>query len=455
MAVIKLFGFEIGSCSKQNIAMRMLLTSALFAAIALQGMGSQPVEIHLSMSGKAGGLSVPVTYYLWLPPGEKPIRGIIIHQHGCGDPAARGGETAAFDLHWQALAEKHQCALLGSSYQPTDNCSLWSNPDRGSSDALQKALGMFAEQTSRPEIASAPWALWGHSGGAIWAFAMMQRFPGRTIALFMRSGLPVKFDGENEQRTTPPVRDVERSIPIMVNVEAKEKADERFGALYRGSQDLFRNWRAAGALIGFAADPRTLHECGNSRYLAIPFFDSCLKQRLPRRAGGGLRPMSTRSARFGDPATGKQVGSTAGPDEKLLCWLPDKATAAAWVDYVAHGEVTDESRPDSRPELLTADRMTNGDVFLTWRAKPDFESGIREFQIFRDRELVGTVPSGHTKKVGIPQFQELSYHDTPELPLAEMKFIDRNVPLKAHRYTVVMINGSGLASKSSKAERVP
>lgn len=99
--------------------------------------------------------------------------------------------------------------------------------------------------------------------------------------------------------------------------------------------------------------------------------------------------------------------------------------------------------------------MTNGDVFLTWRARPDFESGIREFQIYRDDELVGTVPSEHTRNIGIQQFQELSYHDTPVRPLPEMKFIDRDVPLKAHRYSVIMINGSGLASRAGKAERVP
>ena len=43
----------------------------------------------------------------------------------------------------------------------------------------------------------------------------------------------------------------------------------------------FREYRAKGAPIGFAPDPRTGHECGDSRYLAMPFFDARLAARLP------------------------------------------------------------------------------------------------------------------------------------------------------------------------------
>jgi hypothetical protein len=40
----------------------------------------------------------------------------VRYQHGCGTGASRGGETAADDLHWQALARRWDCALLGPSY---------------------------------------------------------------------------------------------------------------------------------------------------------------------------------------------------------------------------------------------------------------------------------------------------------------------------------------------------
>src|SRR2546425_7138080 len=44
----------------------------------------------------------------------------------------------------------------------------------------------------------------------------------------------------------------------------------------------FKEYRAKGGLIGFAPDPLTGHECGDSRYLAVPFLDACLATRLPR-----------------------------------------------------------------------------------------------------------------------------------------------------------------------------
>ncbi len=58
-----------------------------------------------------------VNYTLWLPSTDEPIRGIIVHQHGCGEGSCRSGLTGAYDLHWQALAEKHQCALLSPAYE--------------------------------------------------------------------------------------------------------------------------------------------------------------------------------------------------------------------------------------------------------------------------------------------------------------------------------------------------
>ena len=36
-------------------------------------------------------------------------------------------------------------------------------------------------------------------------------------------------------------------------------------------------------LVGVAIDPLSSHDCGNQRYLAIPWLDACLSARLPRR----------------------------------------------------------------------------------------------------------------------------------------------------------------------------
>jgi len=52
----------------------------------------------------------------WIPAGVKKLRGVIVHQHGCGEGSCKSGLTGAYDLHWQALAKKHACALLSPTY---------------------------------------------------------------------------------------------------------------------------------------------------------------------------------------------------------------------------------------------------------------------------------------------------------------------------------------------------
>lgn len=111
-----------------------------------------------------GELRFGVEFTVWIPPGLERVRGVIVHQHGCGAGACQGGATAAYDLHWQALARKHGCALLGPSYRQPDgaNCRLWCDPRNGSEAAFLRALDDLAAKSGRPELATAPWCLWGH-----------------------------------------------------------------------------------------------------------------------------------------------------------------------------------------------------------------------------------------------------------------------------------------------------
>ena len=46
-------------------------------------------------------------------------------------------------------------------------------------------------------------------------------------------------------------------------------------------------------------------------------------------------------------------------------------------------------------------------------------------------------------------FQEMSYHDTPEPPVAEMQYLDRTAKAgEKHTYAVVTINSAGLPTPS-------
>src|SRR4051794_35497993 len=81
--------------------------------------GGAYYEVTYPASKESGGLQMAVTYTLWVPDSAPKLRGIIVHQHGCGTGANKAGITAAHDLHWQTLARKWDCALLGPYYQQT------------------------------------------------------------------------------------------------------------------------------------------------------------------------------------------------------------------------------------------------------------------------------------------------------------------------------------------------
>ena len=111
-----------------------------------------------------------------------------------------------------------------------------------------------------------------------------------------------------------------------------------------GSIATFQEYRAQGAPIGFAPDPRTGHWCGDSRYLAIPFFDACLQMRLTDWTNI-LKPVDMSSAWLAIP-----FGDTAVPaaefkgDPNKAAWLPNAAIAKIWMEYVRTGTVSGHRR---------------------------------------------------------------------------------------------------------------
>src|SRR4030065_272558 len=66
--------------------------------------GGRALKVDYRGWNVPGELPTPVTYTLWIPDGAPHLRGIIVHQHGAGTTASIEGSTAAYDLHWQALA---------------------------------------------------------------------------------------------------------------------------------------------------------------------------------------------------------------------------------------------------------------------------------------------------------------------------------------------------------------
>ena len=406
-------------------------------------------RVRYEASDAPGGLIYPVQYTVWVPPGVATLRGVIVHQHGCGEGSCQSGQTGAFDLHWQALARKHGCALLAPSYEmrQDDDCQMWCDPRHGSGAAFQKALKDLGAMSQHPELEQVPWALWGHSGGGHWAGGMTLLHPERVAAVWLRSGVPLLEPNPDRPTILPhTVNEGALTVPMMCNPGTKEGVtvkEGRFAGVWPSNEAFFKALRGRGAHIGVAVDPLSSHECGNQRYLAIPWLDACLSARLPERAGEPLRAMPESEVWLA-PLLGSEAVPVARfeGDPKSAVWLPSEAVARVWMQYVKDTAVTDATPPPAPVRV-----QVRGDE-LTWEAEADLESGLAHFIIERDGKEIATVPDKPKNPFGRPIFQGLQYSDTPLKPLVEMRFKDASAEAgKTHAYRVIAVNTVGLRSE--------
>ncbi len=408
-------------------------------------------RVRYEASQEPGALSFPVNYTIWIPQGVKTLRGVVVHQHGCGEGSCSSGLSGAYDLHWQALARKHDCALLAPSYEQPQkaDCQLWCDPRNGSDKAFQKCLVDLGKKSGHPELAKVPWALWGHSGGGHWAGGMVLLHPQRVAAAWLRSGVPLLEVNTDRPAIKPhTIPAAALKVPVMCNPGTKEGVtvkDGRFARVWPANEIFFHGMRSKGGLIGVSVDPLTAHECGNQRYFAIPWLNACLQLRLPKKSDQPLRPMPTDKAWLANPTGFKAVPTAQYKGDPLkAAWFPNAAVARGWMQYVKDTSVADTTPPPAPTNL-----QVNGNQ-LTWQVQADLESGLGHFIIRRDNRFLVNVPQQGKNRFGRPLFQNLLYSDTPTQPLVPMQFTDtKTEPGKTYTYRVIAVNTVGLKSKPS------
>ncbi len=411
-------------------------------------------RVRYAASAKPGELAFAANFTIWIPKDVTTLRGVIVHQHGCGEGSCKSGLTGAYDLHWQALAKKHGCALLSPAFEQPEkaDCQRWCDPRNGSDAAFQKCLVDLGAKSGHPELAKLPWALWGHSGGGHWAGGMVMLHPDRIAAAWLRSGVPLlKPTPERATIKAHTLPDAALRVPIMCNLGTKEGVtvkEKNFAGVWPANETFFHELRGKGGLVGVAVDPLSSHDCGNQRYLAIPWLDACLSARLPKAAGDPLQAMPTDKAWLapvlgGDPAPAAMYKD----DAKKAAWLPNEAVAKAWMEYVKDTKVADTTPPPAPTNV----RMKGNQ--LTWEAEADLESGLAGFIIERDGQFLANVPEKGRNAFGRPIFQNLQYSDTPTQPLVPMQFTDAKAEGKQHTYRVIAVNTVGLKSKPSVETR--
>ncbi|MEZ6127417.1 MAG: hypothetical protein R3C59_01880 [Planctomycetaceae bacterium] len=450
--------------SRQTINAAFSIAAACFAVSAPLVFAQQPpydvfppaeppyYRVRYEASTEPGQLAYPVNYTIWIPSTARSLRGVVVHQHGCGEGSCRSGLTGAFDLHWQALARKHDCALLAPSYEQPDkaDCQMWCDPRNGSDKAFQRCLADLGEASGHPELSTVPWALWGHSGGGHWAGGMVLLHPDRVAAAWLRSGVPLLEP--NPERPTIKAHRLPVAalrVPIMCNPGTREGVtvkDGRFAGVWPANELFFNRIRSQGGLIGVAVDPLTAHECGNQRYMAIVWLDACLSARLPKSAAEPLNAMPTDDVWLAEP-----TGTVAYPEEKFdgdtlkAAWLPNARIAQAWMQYVKDTAVSDTTPPPA-PTHLRLDGRT-----LSWKVDADLESGLAGFIIERDGKVLANLPEEGKNPFGRPIFQNLQYSDTPTQPLVPLSYTDDQAePGASHSYQVISVNTVGLKSQPAK-----
>ena len=341
-----------------------------------------------------GDKYVSAEYRLWIPSGLRYVDGIIVKQHGCGDPAATNGLNHANDLQWQALAKRHDCALLGTRLWTRDGpCSNWADPENGSGAGFLKALEQLAALSRHSELRDAQWVLWGHSGVAFWSTSMLTKHPERVIAV-------IAVRGGELTNVGPQVT----SVPVLWAIGAKDN----IANCVQKPTDSYNRYRPQGAPWTLAIEAHAGHETGDTRFLAIPYLDTL----LPKRLRGLGRPLYN-------------IGATPSSS---VSWLPDLKVAQRFTHYSNLGIVPPQDDPDDPKDVKVTSAA--GVATISWRYEPDLYDGFPSFRIERNGLVIHTI--------GAPRH---NYGDAP-LTDGRFEFRDTNAPPKAS-YSVIAFNQLG------------
>jgi hypothetical protein len=267
----------------------------------------------------------------------------------------------------------------------------------------------------------------------------------------LRSGVPLFEPIEGRSIQPHDLPEAALRVPVMCNLGTKEGVtvkDGRFAGVWTAKEAFFKRMRSENGLIAVAVDPLTSHECGNQRYLAIPWFDACLSARLPKEIGDPLRrmpendgcvaPLQLDATKVIAPVPAAMFSG----EQATSIWLPSQAIAGAWTEYLVDTAVTDTT-PPSPPRNVQL--MENE---LSWEADADLESGLSHFIIERDGQAIATVPDKPKQSFGRKLFQGLQYSDTPTVPLTQMRYTIQTADTGlATQYHIRAVNTAGLMSK--------
>ena len=293
----------------------VLLTLAAAALISVRAAAQAPPGTVLEETVPPGRNYDKAEFRLWLPTGVDAVQAIAVLVPGSnGD-----GRGQVDDPVWQNFAVRHKLALVGVRLtdKPHDQGFIeeYVNVSQGSGQAFLDAMTAFAARARHPELATAPFLLWGMSAGGEFNYEFVCWKPERVVAFVVNKG--------NIYYTALAPK-AARSVP---------------GILFTGGKDLefrtstitglFAINRRGGALWALAEEPSAAHVVGRSRDVALVLFEDALALRVGD--GATLKPISEKSGFLGDikARTFQALGEDKVPNYPTA-WLPTARVAERW-----------------------------------------------------------------------------------------------------------------------------
>ncbi|HUQ87242.1 MAG TPA: hypothetical protein VM096_06765 [Vicinamibacterales bacterium] len=253
-------------------------------------------------------------FRLWVPPDVARVRAVLVLVPGSnGD-----GRPMAEDAFWQTFASKHRLAIVACRFtdKPHDQSFLedYVKMNGGSGQALLDAISSLANKSKHPEIATAPFLMWGMSAGGQVDYEFAAWKPERVIAFVVNKG------GVYYSALVPKAA---RGVPALLFVGDKD-LEFRVNTI----AGLFAVNRRAGALWAYVVEPDTAHAVGRSRDLGAMFFEDVLAMRL---SSDTLGPVPDKIGFIGDlRSLTFQPIAAVPPPTVPTSWLPTERIARAW-----------------------------------------------------------------------------------------------------------------------------
>jgi poly(3-hydroxybutyrate) depolymerase len=254
-------------------------------------------------------------FRFWAPPDAGPLQAIAVLVPGSnGD-----GRAAADDAVWQAFAKSHHVALVACHFKdkthPQSFIEAYVNVSHGSGQALLDVVNKFAARSNHPELATAPFLLWGMSAGGQFNYEFTAWKPERVAAFVVNKG-GIYFSAL--------VSPEARAVPGILFIGGKD-LESRIWTI----SGLFAVNRRGGALWSLTSEPGAGHIVRQSRDMALAFFDDILPMRIG--ANGALKPIAETVGFTGDlkTKTFTAIGDTKPPTEPNS-WFPTERVARIW-----------------------------------------------------------------------------------------------------------------------------